>query len=135
MSSDGGLTWTTPIKVNHTPVARGAAAFVPWVHLAEDGVVAVSYYDFRNNATLTACRPTTGPSTATRAARAEWAGRGDARRGTVRHGKGADTERGEFLGDYTGLASVGNAFTPFFAQSAAVTDKSDTRFARVTATP
>jgi len=29
--------------------------------------------------------------------------------------KAPDTERGEFLGDYAGLASVGDAFTPFFA--------------------
>jgi hypothetical protein len=39
-------------------------------------------------------------------------GGGDPRRRAIRHGEGADTERGEFLGDYAGLASVGNAFTP-----------------------
>jgi hypothetical protein len=49
--------------------------------------------------------------------------------------KAPDTERGEFLGDYAGVASVGNALTPFFAQAAAAADQSDVYFARVAATP
>src|SRR5213082_2095450 len=46
-SSDGGLTWSIPIKVNASPA--GVAAFTPAVDVASDGTVAVSYYDFRNN--------------------------------------------------------------------------------------
>ena len=46
-STDGGLTWSTPIKVNKSPL--DVAAFTPAVHVAADGTVGVTYYDFRNN--------------------------------------------------------------------------------------
>jgi titin len=52
MSTDGGLTWTGPIKVNQTPTTGPAGdqqAFTPTVAVADTGVIAVSYYDFRNN--------------------------------------------------------------------------------------
>ena len=52
MSADGGLTWSTPIKVNQTPTNIAAAnqqAFDPSVAVGANGTVAVSYYDFRNN--------------------------------------------------------------------------------------
>jgi BNR/Asp-box repeat len=40
-STDGGLTWSAPVKVNHT--TNNAAAFTPSVHVAGDGTVAVTY--------------------------------------------------------------------------------------------
>src|SRR5262249_12581606 len=46
-STDGGLDWSTPIKVNASP--PGVGAFTPAVDVASDGTVAVTYYDFRNN--------------------------------------------------------------------------------------
>src|SRR5919197_476274 len=46
-STDAGLPWSTPIKVNASPA--GVAAFTPSVDVASDGTVAVTYYDFRNN--------------------------------------------------------------------------------------
>jgi hypothetical protein len=52
MSADGGLNWSTPIKVNQTPdtiPAGNRTAILPAVAVNSDGVVAVSYYDFRNN--------------------------------------------------------------------------------------
>ena len=52
MSTDGGFTWSDRIKVNQTPVnipLSGQQAFLPAVAVNRDGVVAVSYYDFRNN--------------------------------------------------------------------------------------
>src|SRR5262249_29388761 len=53
MSSDGGDTWSTPIRVNQTPENRdhplNQQASVPTVHVAADGTVAVTYSDFRNN--------------------------------------------------------------------------------------
>jgi hypothetical protein len=51
-STDLGLTWTTPVRVNLTPPVPEIAnrqAFTPSVHVAADGTVGVSYYDFRNN--------------------------------------------------------------------------------------
>ena len=52
MSTDNGHTWSLPIKVNQTPRSSTPAnqqAFVAGVHVAADGTVAVTYYDFRNN--------------------------------------------------------------------------------------
>lgn len=46
-STDGGLHWTAPKKVNQTPVP--VSAFNATVKVAADGTVAVTYYDFRNN--------------------------------------------------------------------------------------
>ena len=128
----GGRTWTASIKVNRRRVASGAAAFVPSVHVADDGLVAVTYHDFRSN-DAAAGVPTD-----------YWAAHCHANCSTAASWteethvaapfdmeKAPDTERGEFLGDYAGLASVGNAFTPFFAQAAAATDESDLYFARV----
>ena len=51
-SLDGGLTWSTPIKVNQTPDLANnlnEQAFTPMVHVLDDGTVGVSYYDFRSN--------------------------------------------------------------------------------------
>lgn len=52
-SLDGGLTWSTPIKVNQTPANTEnplrAQAFIPSVAVSDDGTVTVTYYDFRND--------------------------------------------------------------------------------------
>jgi len=113
-STDGGLTWSAPIKVNQT--TNGAAAFTSSVHVAADGTVAVTYYDFRNN-TPAAGVPTdywlvhchadcTNPG--------NW---------SETHVAGpfdietAPFARGYFLGDYEGLANVANAFLPLFIQT------------------
>ncbi len=51
-STDGGLTWSTPIEANQTPTNIPAAdqqAFTADVAVSANGIVAVSYYDFRNN--------------------------------------------------------------------------------------
>jgi hypothetical protein len=117
-STDGGHTWSTPVKVNHT--SAGAQAFTASVHVAANGDVAVTYYDFRNDVS------------------------GDAALSTdywlVRHHAGdpfdsahfSDESRltpvpfnmrtapyagGYFVGDYEGLDSFGSTFTPFFVQA------------------
>ena len=122
-SLDGGRTWSSPIKVNKTPAgpAGNQQAFTASVDVSADGTVAVTYYDFRNNASTTPlltdyfvvhCHPTS--QTACISA-ANWV---DERRLTdvpfdMRQ---APFAGGFFTGDYEGLASVGNAFTPFFSQ-------------------
>jgi hypothetical protein len=53
-STDGGLTWSAPIKINQTPETGpdgNRQAFTPSVHVLPDGTVGVTYYDFRNNGT------------------------------------------------------------------------------------
>jgi hypothetical protein len=123
-SLDGGLTWSSPIRVNQTPAADPGEpagnnqAFTPMVQVLNDRTVAVSYYDFRNN---TADGGATTPTDAfvvncdndcddpnswgdeTRVTDASF----DSRKAPV--------ARGFFLGDYGGLGSSGDAVFPFFA--------------------
>ena len=49
-SSDGGLGWSVPTRVNAAPTV---SAFTPSVHVTRDGVLGVSYYDFRSNTVAT----------------------------------------------------------------------------------
>jgi hypothetical protein len=122
-STDDGFTWSSPIKVNGTP-ANGdnplrQQAFLPSVEVA-DGVVGVTYYDFRNDDGtgeladhwLIHCH---GGCTDT----ANW---GDEVRVTDASFTIPDaplTSSGFFLGDYVGLASDGTNFLTFFQQSSA----------------
>jgi hypothetical protein len=52
-STDGGDTWSEPIRVNQTPPDEDnpfrQQAFIPSVAVAGDGTVGVTYYDFRND--------------------------------------------------------------------------------------
>src|SRR6266516_2134145 len=54
-STNGGATWSAPIRVN-TPTGR--PAFTPTVQVNSTHVVAVTYYDFRNLTTQTTTLPT-----------------------------------------------------------------------------
>jgi hypothetical protein len=111
--------------VNRTPTAIPAGnqqAFTASVHVADDGTIAVTYYDFRNNTSAAPlftdyfavhCHPTSPTACANQA---NW---GDEVRLTevsfdMRQ---APFAGGFFTGDYEGLASAGNEFTPFFSQS------------------
>ncbi|WP_410964962.1 hypothetical protein, partial [Salmonella sp. SAL04286] len=46
-STDGGATWAAPVRVNADPSVQ---AFTPTVHVEASGVIAVTYYDLRNDA-------------------------------------------------------------------------------------
>jgi hypothetical protein len=46
-STDGGATWAAPVEVN---ADTGVQAFTPTVRVGASGVVAVAYYDLRNDA-------------------------------------------------------------------------------------
>jgi hypothetical protein len=125
MSSDGGLTWSAPIQVNKTPTDIPPAnrqAFVPAVAVAADGTIAVSYYDFRYNTPepgvptdywLVQCHPSGSVSPTDPA---NW---GEELRLTARS---FDMEKAwapflaYFMGDYEGLAAVGNDFVAVFDQ-------------------
>jgi BNR repeat-like domain len=131
MSTDGGDTWSEPIKVSQTPPSADPAneqAWVPAVDVADDGTIAVTYYDYRFN-TPAAGVPTDHwivhchPSGATTCAEADdW---GDAAPLTDLRltDTSFDVEQlpfargpfGFFVGEYEGLASTGNTFWPLFA--------------------
>ncbi len=48
-SSDGGQTWSAPIRVNDDVVGNGADQFFPWVHVDENGHVHVVFLDRRED--------------------------------------------------------------------------------------
>jgi hypothetical protein len=119
-SLDGGLTWSTPIKINGTPTNVSPCrqqAFIPAVVATGDGNFAVvTYYDFRNDTNTPAgfeatdyfatfCDTTTNCSKP-----ANW---GNEQRLTTSsfNIRDAPVARGHFLGDYMGLAASGPTTT------------------------
>lgn len=127
MSEDGGLSWSTPIKVNQTPPNEDnplrQQAFIPSVVVSGDGTVTVTYYDFRFDIA--------GPELADHFAvhchaasedcsdPASWADAGDevALTDTSFDVLQAPVARELFLGDYVGLASDGTDFLSIFVKS------------------
>jgi hypothetical protein len=124
MSTDGGFTWTQPIKINQTP--RNASppadqqAFVPNISVAADGTVGVTYYDFRNNDANpgvptdywivhchTDCSNASNWGDETRLTTASF---------DIEQAPAARGPFGYFLGEYQGLATIGNRFLSIFIQ-------------------
>jgi len=130
MSTDGGLTWSDPIKINQTPTnipAGDQQAFTPVVAVNSDGTVAVTYYDFRNNTDLT---PGSGLPTdyfivhnvGNPGSSGSWVGNEQKlTTSSFNMENAAPTSRGYFLGDYEGLAAAGQSFYALFAQAGADT--------------
>ena len=109
-STDGGLTWSVPARINADPTVP---AFTPTVAARADGTIGVTYYDFRSNTadvqTLLTdywlIRSTDGVT---------WR---ESRVAGPFDLAIAPNANGLFLGDYQALISIGNVFVPFFAQS------------------
>lgn len=105
-SIDGGLTWSVPVPLNRVP---GVQAFLPTVHIRDDGTIGVTYYDLRNN--------TTEPSILADYWLVQSA---DGVTWSETHVAGpldyatAPNARGLFLGDYMGLTSMGTTFVPVY---------------------
>jgi Neuraminidase (sialidase) len=122
-STDGGVTWSTPIRAS-TP--KGSPAFTPTVRSNSNGTLAVTYYDFRN---LPAGDTTTLPTDYW----VTFSTDGGKTFGNEAHLKGsfdmltAPNARGFFVGDYEGLASTGTAFRPLFvaANSGNISNRTD----------
>lgn len=120
MSTDGGLTWSRPIKVNQTPTdipVQNQQAFTPSVAVAANGTVAVTYYDFRNNTSASGLLTDYWLVHADSdfANPASWSD--DVKRLTDGsfNMEEAAVARGYFLGDYEGLAAGGEHFNSFYA--------------------
>jgi hypothetical protein len=129
-STDGGDTWSTPIRVSQTPANAtnplNQQAFVPSVHVADDGTIAVTYYDFRNNTDapgaltdywIVHCHPV-APTFCADAA--DWLPANENRLSSssfdIEQAPAARGPFGFFVGDYEGLTSVGDQFVPVFVQ-------------------
>jgi hypothetical protein len=107
-SIDGGLTWSAPVSINAAP---GVQAILPTVTVRDDGLIGVSYYDFRNHVPGTLSFATDYWLT-TSIDGVTWieshiAGPFDL--------AAAPFAEGLFLGDYHALTSVGSTFVPFYA--------------------
>ncbi len=122
-STDGGFTWSAPIKINKTPTnipIGDQQAFTPAIRVSTDGTIGVTYYDFRNN-TPAPGLPTDyfivhcHAATSSCADPANWT---ETRlTETSFNMENAPVARGFFTGDYEGLAVAGNQFRPVFVQA------------------
>ncbi len=139
-SVDGGQTWSGPRAVNATPrnvLPPLKQAFLPSIHVSDNGTVGISYYDFRNDGAepdaladhwFAWCHP-----------RAVDCTRSD-RWQEIRLTEAsfdyllAPFARGLFLGDYVGLAADGADFVALFTQTHDM-DASSVFFRRVRMVP
>jgi hypothetical protein len=46
-STDGGVTWLDPVRVNDDPLGEDVDQFHPWLYVNEDGVLIIVFYDQR----------------------------------------------------------------------------------------
>jgi hypothetical protein len=128
--SINGGPWSAPTVISKTP--PGVDAFVPTIAVNASHTIGVTYYDFRNNT------PGGSADTDTWLTRCSSACTNVANWSEV-HVAGpfdmhqAPVARGEFVGDYEGLTTSGNAFQPFFIQ--AVTAPSNPTDAYFTSIP
>jgi len=110
-SSDRGLTWSLPVRVNGDPTVQ---AFIPQVHVLANGTIGVTYFDFRSNtsdpATLLTdfwlARSTDGGATWT-----------ETRVSAPFDLATAPDADGLFVGDYNGLTSSGTTFISLYAKT------------------
>jgi hypothetical protein len=119
-STNNGLSWSAPIKINKTPKRSNILreqAFVPTIAVSSNGVVAATYYDFRMDDNtgeradhwIVFCDPSEGSCTAP----ANW--RRERRLTTASFDiLDAPIARGHFLGDYMGQAAAGMDLLPVF---------------------
>lgn len=124
MSTDGGFTWSVPIRINQTPTNIPLAnqqAFTPSIAVAADGTVGVTYYDFRFNDAnpglptdywFVHADPTSSGGLSDPL---NW-GHELRLTNTSFDMERAPSVGGFFVGDYEGLVSDGNDFLTFFSQ-------------------
>src|SRR5262249_8699451 len=124
MSTDGGFTWSAPIKVNQTPdniPAGNRQVFLPSVAVNQDGVVAGTDYDIRNN-TPAPGLPTdlwmvhahggfTNPDS--------WSSENRMTPASFNIEDAPAPPDGYFVGDYEGLVAMGKNFGAFFSMPTA----------------
>jgi hypothetical protein len=121
-STDGGLQWSTPIRIDQSP--GDTPAFTPQVHVAADGTVGLLYYDLENatnsqpgltDAFIAHCHAATSDCSNP----ASWAAGGSTRLSTTGSFDmtTAPNAAGLFVGDYDGLTSAGSRFNAFFAMA------------------
>ena len=114
-STDGGRSWSDPVKVNDTPGgAYNTQAFTASVDVRGNGDVAVTYYDMRDDVAGDSTLDTdywvahSHDGGQTWSVSQQLAGPFDMR--------SAPYARGYFVGDYEGLDNTGSLFAPFWIE-------------------
>ena len=113
-STDGGVTWTPPARIDNTP--GGGPALLPSIAVNNAGVVGVTYYDFRalqpgNMTTL----PTNVWFISSHDGGATFSG--DTPIGGPFNFLTVPFAGGYFIGDYQGLVPIDATFQPFFVRT------------------
>jgi hypothetical protein len=126
-STDGGLTWSTPIRINQTPATANplnGQAFLPSIAVSADGTIAVVSYDFRFN--------TADPDTLPTAAFLAHSHDGGTAWADTQFSAPFDRETapisdgGSFIGDYVGLVADGrDLLSAFPITNANLTNRTD----------
>ena len=118
MSTDGGVTWSAPIRVDQSP--GNVPAFLPQIRVASNGTVGVTYYDLENatgaqpgltDVFIASCGVPLDCGLAT-----SWSAGGQSRltkTGSFDYTT-APNAGGLFIGDYQGLAAMNGTFLAFF---------------------
>jgi hypothetical protein len=109
-SGNGGRTWTSPTVVS---TRYGGPAFLPTIAVNSDGLVGLTWYDFRHDNPAT---PTLTTDVWFRTVNATGTQVGDEQHvsGPFNYNAAPDAG-GRFLGDYEGMTTIGSRFHPFFA--------------------
>lgn len=122
VSRTGGRTWTVPVRVDGSPESAAGGpgqAFLPQVDVADNGTVAVSYYDLRNDTAepgtstdhwISTCR---GPACAV--TRSAWRERHVG--GPFAIDRAVTSFGGPFVGTYTGLTHWAHCFVATFVMT------------------
>jgi hypothetical protein len=132
-STDGGFTWSLPVKINQTPTTiptGNQTAFTPTVNVAPNGTVAVTYYDLRNN-TPAPGLPTDYWMVRCAAACTSSSSWSETHVAGPFDEEQAPFARGFFLGDYEGMVTLGNTFGAFFVQAGTSANPTDAFFSTV----
>jgi Neuraminidase (sialidase) len=108
-STDGGLTWSSPVQINQAPSVQ---AFGPSIAVTSSGRIAVAYYDFRNdnsdpNVLLTNYWRITSTDGGQTWSEISLSSSFDLRTAPF-------TGLGYMVTDYEGLVAAGNSFMEFF---------------------
>jgi hypothetical protein len=111
-SSDGGLTWSAPVRIN---AVKSTQAFTASIEVDAAGNLGVTYYDFRNDNPATPALETDLWFLRSTNGGASWSE--ERVTPTSFDMLSAPFARGFFVGDYEGLAATGTAFKPFWSQS------------------
>jgi hypothetical protein len=129
-STNGGLSWSAPVRVSSNPATQ---AFTPSVDVADDGSIAVTYYDFTADTVASQTLDTQYWVTKSTDGGLTWSPREEITDGSFDM-RAAPFARGFFTGDYEGLESAGSDFIPLvsLANTGNAANPTDVFSARVT---